>query len=248
MMPTSSLTDGPCAGAASAPNTSVIVNDPLRLDTSLEVYHYLRGRWNLKKTIDYKVGGMAGTWEGVAVFSPKQQQLHADNAQGHVATAGPESEASSNQNREPSTDGLDHEEGDESRILRYLERGVFKINGEGKGMDAGQRLVYDCGITEGPVRVHFVDDPNKPDALRFFHELDFRTVPCLPVEPTKADGVCAGVSGLLGGEGLERCPQDGEEANPISSRNPRAEFEHLCVRDMYRGDVEVLGPYEFRTR
>lgn len=248
MMPASSLTDGPCAGEAAAPNTSAIVKDPLRLDTSYEVYHYLRGRWNLKKTIDYKVGGMAGTWEGVAVFSPKQQQLHADDVQGHVATAAPKSEAISNQNREPSTGGLDHGEGDESRVLRYLERGVFKINGEGRGIDAGQRLVYDCGNTEGPVRVHFVDDPNKPDVLRFFHELDFRSVPSLSVEPTKVDGACTGVSDLLGGQGLERCPRVGEEANPVSSRNLRAEFEHLCVRDMYRGDVEVLGPDEFRTR
>lgn len=248
MTSTSSLTDGPCAGAAAAPNTPVIIKDPLRLDTASEVYCYLRGRWNLKKTIDYKVGGMAGSWEGVATFSPKQQQLNAHDAQGHVAAAAPASEAIHNQSREPSTGGLNHEEGDESRVLRYLERGVFKINGEGKGFEAGQRLVYDCGNTQGPVRVHFVDDPNKPDALRFFHELDFRTAPSLPVEPAKVDGAGAGVSDLLGEQGLERCPWVGGETNPVSTRKPRAEFEHLCVRDMYRGDVEVLGPDKFRMR
>ncbi|CAM9941564.1 unnamed protein product [Ectocarpus fasciculatus] len=196
----------------------------LGLDTPAGVYRYLRGRWGLEKTIDYKAGGMAGTWRGVATFSPKQQQAcdgsNASKEQGEQNHGG---------------DGQDKVDHDSLLFLRYREQGTFRVNGEGAGFEAGQRLVYDCS---GPVvRVHFVDDPKKPDALRFFHELDFQTArPCETIAGAGTGGESSG-TGVAAAAGASFAPPP----------PPRAEFEHLCVRDMYRGKVEVVGPNEFKT-
>ncbi|CAM9793422.1 unnamed protein product [Ectocarpus sp. 6 AP-2014] len=192
----------------------------LGLDTPAGVYRYLRGRWGLEKIIDYKAGGMAGTWRGVATFSPKQQQA---------------CDGSNTKEGEQNHDGDGQDEMDHNSLLflRYREQGTFRVNGEGAGFEAGQRLVYDCS---GPVvRVHFVDDPKKPDALRFFHELDFQTAS--PYETTAE----AGTGGEAGGTGVAAAGAS------FAPPPPRAEFEHLCVRDMYRGKVEVVGPNEFKT-
>ncbi|CAM9906690.1 unnamed protein product [Ectocarpus sp. 12 AP-2014] len=199
---------------------SVEESASLGLDTPAGVYRYLRGRWGLEKTIDYKAGGMAGTWRGVATFSPKQQQA-CDGS--NTSKKGEE--------KHNCQDKMDHYS---LLFLRYREQGTFRVNGEGAGFEAGQRLVYDCS---GPVvRVHFVDDPKKPDALRFFHELDFQTA--RPYETTAGakTGEEAGGTGVAAAAGASFAPPP-----------PRAEFEHLCVRDMYRGKVEVVGPNEFKT-
>ncbi|CAN0006469.1 unnamed protein product [Laminaria digitata] len=220
----------------------------LDLDTAADVYRYLRGHWELEKSIDYKVGGMAGSWRGVASFSPplplppppqqqqqqqqqqqeqQRQQQQQQHQQQHEAAAAAAAAAVA---------AADGEQIDPSLLLRYLEQGTFRINGLGAGFEAGQRLVYDCGNSSGRVRVHFVDDPKQPDALRFFHELDFRR----PGTDTAAAAAAAGCSSGGGGKAAA--------AVDIGTRRPRAEFEHLCVRDMYRGQVEVVGPDEFKTR
>ncbi|CAM9302704.1 unnamed protein product, partial [Hapterophycus canaliculatus] len=199
--------------------------DALPLDTAAGVYRYLRGRWDLEKTIDYKAGGMAGTWQGVATFSPQQKSLESSNE-----SAAPQEETDTKDGIHSSSDSAD------LLLLRYLEQGTFRVNGKGAGFEAGQRLVYDC--SGHVVRVHFVDDPKKPDSLRFFHQLDFRTAS----EPSVDTTATAGAGG--GAETSGKASMPGEK----KSASPRAEFEHLCVRDMYRGQVEVVGPNEFKTR
>lgn len=213
----------------------------LGLDTPSGVYRYLRGRWGLEKTIDYKAGGMAGTWRGVATFSPKQRQAcdgsNTSKGEGEQQQACDGSNNASKEEEEHNHggDGQDKMDHDSPLFLHYREQGTFRVNGEGAGFEAGQRLVYDCS---GPVvRVHFVDDPKKPDVLRFFHELDFQTAS--PYETTAR----AGTGGEASGTGVAAAA--GASFAPPPSR---AEFEHLCVRDMYRGKVEVVGPNEFKTR
>ncbi|CAM9445134.1 unnamed protein product [Ascophyllum nodosum] len=250
----SSTTARACANNARVPATSGVGPrvDRLGLETAAEVYRYLRGRWDLKKSIDYKVGGMAGTWEGVASFSPQQQQSNGAAAAPETDAVLDQLERDTKQSQSYSGGDSHRERPDESRVLRYLERGVFKINGVGEGFQAGQRLVYDCGNPSGPVRVYFVDDPQKPNALRFFHELDFRTTPGISTASAPGATFGGGRDGRPGEEeggvrGSGRCHGE-DEANPAVSRSARAEFEHLCVRDLYRGEVEVLGKDEFRTR
>ena len=219
----------------------------LDLANAADVYRYLRGDWKLEKSIDYKVGGMAGSWRGVASFSPP-----------HPLPPLPQQQ----QQEEPAADAAagdnDDETMDPSLLLRYLEQGVFRINGTGAGFEAGQRLVYDCGNSSGRVRVHFVDDPEQPNKLRFFHELDFRRPGTdLAAAATTSTATAAATAGAPGGSEFqgegEGCPSYGggkaaAAAVGIDMRRPRAEFEHLCVRDMYRGQVEVVGPDEFKTR
>lgn len=206
--------------------------DAVTLDSAAAVYRYLCGRWELEKSIDYKVGGMAGSWVGVASFSPRE---HSSNSNTNANTGeGTEEESDTRASEESSGE-------DCSGFLRYLEQGIFRINGKGAGFQAGQRLVYDCGNEDGRVRVHFVDDPKQPDALRFFHELDFR-------RPSTAAATTAHSRGIGDTETKKGAACSGSGEAPAAARHPRAEFEHLCVRDMYRGQVEVVGPDEFRTR
>lgn len=209
---------GDCSGSDSDRS------DALRLDTAAGVYRYLRGRWDLEKTIDYKAGGMAGTWQGVASFSPQE------GCENSKDTPAPQEESANSDGSHSSRDSA------ALLLLRYLEQGTFRVNGKGDGFEAGQRLVYDC--SGQVVRVHFVDDPKKPESLRFFHELDFRS----SREPSADETATAHA-----GEGAEVCGKVATSRDKISV-SPRAEFEHLCVRDMYRGQVEVVGPNEFRTR
>ena len=266
----------------------------LDLDTAAGVYRYLRGHWQLEKSINYKVGGMAGSWRGVASFSPplplpslplpppppppqqqqQQQRQHGQRQQqqhhqqqheagtGNPSTSERTAEGENNAAPEEQTAGvagacaaLSSDDGeimeDPSLLLRYLEQGTFRINGLGAGFEAGQRLVYDCGNSSGRVRVHFVDDPKQPNALRFFHELDFRK------PGTEIAAAAAGAPGRAEAKGEgDGCSSGGGRetaaaaaaAVDIGMHRPRAEFEHLCVRDMYRGQVEVVGPDEFKTR
>lgn len=205
------------------------------LDTAAEVYRYLRGCWDLEKSIDYRAGGMAGTWHGTAKFTPQESSSSTATS---AAIPKAEHRARRQGNHEASgihvAETFDSGSKPSPLLLRYLEHGTFRVNGKGEGFEAGQRLVYDCGDESGadPVRVHFVDDPSKPDNLRFFHELEFRRPSAAAVK--EAGGVREGSScGELAGKAV---------------LYPRAEFEHLCVRDMYRGQVEVVGPDEFTTR
>ncbi|CAM9658762.1 unnamed protein product [Scytosiphon promiscuus] len=200
-------------------------SDTLRLDTAAQVYQYLRGRWRLEKTIDYKAGGMAGTWQGEATFSPQDGSRDEEND-----TTAPRGKGDSQDTSHSSNESA------ALLLLRYLEQGTFRVNGKGAGFEAGQRLVYDC--SGQVVRVHFVDDPKKPDSLRFFHELDFRSA-----DDPSSDGTAAKTAG----EDVEVSGKVVTSAEKVFA-SPRAEFEHLCVRDMYRGQVEVVGPNEFRTR
>lgn len=213
------------------------------LNTAAGVYGYLRGCWDLEKNIDYRTGGMAGTWHGTATFTQRE-----GGSPGTTSAATP----TTADHRSGQQD--DHEASDthaentcdiaSGLLLRYLEHGIFRINGKGEGFEAGQRLVYDCGDDNGTgaVRVHFVDDPSKPDDLRFFHELEFRRPSVVAAEKEKEKE--AGAAKETGG--VEEGSSCGELA--VKAMNPTAEFEHLCVRDMYRGQVEVVGPHEFTTR
>lgn len=230
--------------SATASPEDLGVRGSVGLETAAEVYRYLRGRWDLEKSIDYKAGGMAGTWQGVATFDPAHPGASALTtppaaAAKQATSPGGEGGAVQNVSRASPLEGggeICARSGRDASpgrlLLRYLERGVFRVNGMGDGFEAGQRLVYDCGDGSGTVRVHFVDDPQKPDALRFFHELDFRS---------------PSTTGAVAGASKAAAAVSGEETADYVSR-PRAEFEHLCIRDMYRGQVEVVGPDEFRTR
>ncbi|CAM9345710.1 unnamed protein product [Choristocarpus tenellus] len=180
---------------------------PPELATPFDVYRFLYGCWELSKDINYVVGGAAGTWTGTATFTPPVCRIGEDH---------------------PSDDKPNF---DTNGHLRYEEKGVFVLDGRDSGFEAGQRLLYDCSVH--PVSVHFVDDPSKPDVLRFFHHLDFQ----LLGEDLKEE-----VEGEMGGKPITL------DTNFPTEGRPTAKFEHLCVRDMYRGEVEVVGPHEFRTR
>lgn len=216
-----------------------------RLESAAEVYRYLRGGWDLEKIIVYKRGGLAGTWKGVARFTPQQQFQQQQQEQRMITTTTTSTlEAAKEEGYDDTT--ATEEVIDPSLVLRYAEQGIFRVDGKGVGFEAGQRLVYNCGNNRaggGPVRVHFVDDPKQPDALRFFHELDFRrpTTTATAAENQGAKSSAAEVVGVAGSAAV-----GGEGA--VAPQRPRANFEHLCVRDLYRGEVEVVGPDEFRTR
>ncbi|CAM9939230.1 unnamed protein product, partial [Discosporangium mesarthrocarpum] len=127
--------------------------DSPRLETPLEIYGFLKGGWDLAKDIHYAQGGSAGTWTGIALFSPPEEVEEVDSAVSAETASAPATAPAPGKN-----------------ILRYEEAGMFTLAGRETSFEAGQRLVYDC--SEHPVSVHFVDDPTKPDVLRFFHHLD----------------------------------------------------------------------------
>lgn len=230
------------------------------LDSAADVFEYLRGSWDLRKNINYKVGGMAGSWDGTATFSPDSSitPSAATDSDKPEMVNNPEAERQRGSINQESSLSLpsSSQSPSPSLLLRYLEQGIFKIDGKGTGFEAGQRLVYDCSgggvgssvsndsddIEGAAVRVYFVDDPKKPNALRFFHELDFRKPMASEAEEDHDDR--GGKRALTGTDEPENMAAATQGKTGCQAR---AEFEHLCVRDMYRGRVDVIGPDEFRT-
>ncbi|CAM9895348.1 unnamed protein product [Chrysoparadoxa australica] len=104
-------------------------------------------------------------------------------------------------------------------VMAYEEEGKFRLRGSDTEFDAGKRLVYDC--SGDAVKVFFVDDPPSEDgsrSLRFFHELDF------------------------GSRGSDAASPAG--SSPLAAGR-KAAFEHLCIKDLYCGSMEVTGEHTF---
>eukprot|EP00930_Biecheleria_cincta_P061178 TRINITY_DN46737_c0_g1_i1.p1 TRINITY_DN46737_c0_g1~~TRINITY_DN46737_c0_g1_i1.p1 ORF type:complete len:200 (+),score=28.36 TRINITY_DN46737_c0_g1_i1:35-601(+) len=107
-------------------------------------------------------------------------------------------------------------------VLMYEERGTMNLDGLGKPVEAYRHYCFNTG--KWPVEVYFVNDPTKTHLPTLLPELDCHTSFFIPL-PFGEAGSSGNQSGLPCGLG--------------------ATFKHLCVEDLYSGQLEVKAPDHF---
>eukprot|EP00928_Gymnodinium_smaydae_P018441 TRINITY_DN17018_c0_g1_i1.p2 TRINITY_DN17018_c0_g1~~TRINITY_DN17018_c0_g1_i1.p2 ORF type:complete len:240 (-),score=70.33 TRINITY_DN17018_c0_g1_i1:41-760(-) len=191
---------------------------------------FLAGRWSFKRKINYRVGGGQGFMVGEATFT----------------------EAS----KLPSA-------------LLYEERGSVQFDHLPRPMEASRRYCFNTGVW--PPEVYFVNDPAYKHRETLLPELDIHTSFFVPLPFAAAPGDAAAASDAAAIDGTPAgavatssaaeagaasaaaggdagVGGDAAPATVASCASCAARFEHLCIEDLYTGELAVTGEDSFEWR